>query len=361
MASLLQRLVFDKELVSNDYGVAEPVPLPKSVFLEGGGVEEGDDAGEDSGVNPVIKNIGYGQRMSVYFLLVFASLFIALVVFKTNAIQTAVFKKKVDDIGKEVEDDPKKKVKLWIHVLLFIAIFLGVFLGLWLIGAFIYVFFGVLSEDEPFNVAKQVWKHIFISFNEIPIGMNFWLVLFLIILVLAVHYLGYSMFFKGWYEDMYFQDSGNKKKKQDTQIESFIHYYALTILVLFTFFMILLCMKTMVQKGESKLYAYYTMFFFLIYLALAVYVLKKYKQGDYVKISFVAILVFLVVVMYSLLITLIVSVIVSTSGKKGPSPLKGMFKKGMFSNIILRWGIDVSSVIPSKKKGAKAPVNSSSE
>lgn len=217
-------------------------------------------------------------------------------------------------------------------------------------GCFVFILIGLINQDEPFKVAKKVWKHIFINFDGIPIGLNFWLVFFLIVIVLSIHYLGYSTFFNGWYEDMYFQDVG--KRREDTQLDGFIHYYSLTILVLFTFFMILLCLKMMIQPGETQLYGFYTMFAFLIYLCIAMYVIKQYKMGRYKRILFILILVFMVVFLYMFVIVLIVS-IMST---KSPSPLKEMFGKGsgIFVNMILRWGIDASAVMPAKKKAAKA-------
>lgn len=356
MSTLFQKLLFDKELVKNDYGVNEPVPLPKHVSYSyvGGGEDagEGEGSGDKPPPNIGATNIKYGQRMSLYFLLVFASLLISLIIFKNKAFKKAIFKRNpVKDIGEDIGNDTKKKTKMWTYVLLFISIFVAIFIGLWLVGSFIYIFIGVLGEDEPYKVAKQVWKYIFINFDEIPIGLNFWLVFFLVIIVLSFHYLGYAAFFNGWYEDMFFQDTG--KKKEDSQLDSFIHYYAITILVIFTFFMILLCMKAMSQPGQTQLYAYYTMFMFLIYLAFSLYLMKQYKWGKYKKLAMILLLIFIVVFMYLFVITLLVSVVVA-SGGKGPSPLKAIFKKGSgtYSNLFLRWGIDASSVIPSKKAAA---------
>jgi hypothetical protein len=314
-----------------------------------GGGRKGGDGDGDGDANPVVEKLKYGHRMGVYYMLVFGSLLIALVIFKNKGLKKvfrkAVFKRQnIEDIGEDIGNDPKMKMKMWHYVLLFLAIFVAVFIGLWLIGAFLYILIGNITKDNSFQISKDVWKYIFINYDGIPIAMHFWLVFILVVLVLSVHYLGYAKFFSGWYDDMYFQDTG--KKNEDDQLDSFIHYYALTILVMFTFFMILLCMNKMAIKNGSQLYAYYTMIMMLVYLALSVYILKQYKWGKNKKLAFIALLVFAVVFLYMFIITLIVTV------TEGNGALKAMFGKGkkgrLFKDMIFRWGIDVSKV-PTKK------------
>lgn len=347
MASLLHRIFFDKN-ASNTYGLQDVAPLPKHVYAGGG-----DDGGNEP-ENPVLNKIAYGHRIGVYYLLAFGSLLVTLVIFKQKVFYKLftklVFKRDtVDDISEYVDDDGKKKIKMWLYVLLFIGVFVVVFFVMWLVGCFLYLLIGMLARDHPFKEASAAWKHIFISYNGVSIGLNFWLMFLLLILLLAVHYLGYSMFFKGWYDDMYFQDMG--KKREDTQLDSFIHYYALTLLVMFTFMMILLCMDRMAFccKGVDNTYAYYTMCMLLGYMVLSVYILKEYKAARYKRLAFISLLVFAIVFLYSFVIVIIDSIRYSST-----NIVKAYFKRKFFKRHVLSWGIDISGV---KIAGAAPPSN----
>ena len=320
--SLLQRIIFDKDEVPLSVGPVEAVKTPEvlevpvaiTTIQTGGKIKQ--------------NYMEYFQRWNLYLFIFFISVFLAIITInKTKISQKLLKNKSITDMSTDLGDEQERWKRMVNYTIVFICIVLMYNLAL-MFGAYIWIHIGKMFTSNP-KPALDIWETIFWKYKNpfdevIEIGKTYMITLIMVLFVVFTCYIGFSKWFPDWFDSMYFQST--PKKKQDTQPQDYIYYYAIFLIGMMLFLVIILDIKML---GDNKMYMFYNIAFFIAYMILVLFILREYKNGKPKKLGLTAILVFLMFFTYPILLSLI------KMEKKGSD----IFNAKFLSNIMFHFAI----------------------
>lgn len=246
----------------------------------------------------------YFQRWNLYIFIFFLSVFFAILTMKDKNLVASLLKRsKINDMANDLGNENLRWKRVTEFTVVFVALVFAYNLA-FVFGMFIWLAIGRLfvERNEPL---KASWKKIFWKYTnewgeQVFIGKTYFLTLILVCFLTFVCYIGFSKWFKDWLNSLYFQT--NQNKKQAPQTQKYIHYYALFLIIMFIFFVMLIDVK---QLKDNKLYMFYNIAFFMAFLIMALSIFKDFLNGNRKKLAFVVLLLFLMFFLYPILMTML--------------------------------------------------------
>jgi hypothetical protein len=241
--------------------------------------------------------IEYFQRWNIYFFIFFISVFLAILTMNNKNLVKRIFKvRNIGDLSQiegcgniDTCDNMKRWRKIILFTLIFILLVLSYNIG-FIILSIVYFYLGGKMAKIPGTpsdkVANIFWRYKNQDGNDEFIGKSYFMIMLLVLFIVFISYMGFSKWYKDWFNNLYFQTT--KNKKDPSQPQKYIYFYALFLITMMLFFMILLN----IQLLESNGFMMYINFIFIgIYLVLTFVIIKEYEYGFKKKLGFIAILV----------------------------------------------------------------------
>lgn len=263
----------------------------------------------------------YFKRWNLYFFIFFLSVFLAIFIMKDPELIKAIFKKtKYTNI---TDIDPQKK---WTYLMRFTIVFVCIVLALnigFIIGTYIYLAYGSLFTNKQMTLKEIFWKYKDED-EVINIGKTYILTMAFVLFITYILYLGYTKWFPKYFDNTYYQSTG--KKPEPSQLQKYIFNYATFLICMMVFFILLLVIH---HFDNNRLQLIYNIIFYLLYLIMSLLILKEVKFGQYKKIAYISILIFLMFFMYPILLDLI----------KLEKNAKDIFNTEFIINLIFNFGL----------------------
>ncbi len=260
----------------------------------------------------VLSDALYFRKLNKLFIILFLS--IILSVYMAGIFINMIFKDSSEpDSEFELEEiDYKARWKriITLVIIFIVLIIISHFLIYCIIVLFYSIKYGLTNDDPNANVFKMaleklksiIWIYTDDAGNEVGL-IGYYMLLFLVLIFMFVFFMIYTLLVKGYLKNVLYEKVYNPKKpdvEDRRQPQKFLIQYAVYILVMMLFVLLLLNYSKLLDK---KIIFIYNIIFVIFYIIFTINILRYLLQRSIIKFSiFIGILLLFALFLYDFIL-----------------------------------------------------------
>lgn len=271
----------------------DPVPNKDllNLFLTGGKGDAG---------HLMVQRATYFRKVNVLFSIFFLSILVALFMMKL------LFKPKEDDPDANFDEDDVDFKQRWKKLIMLTLYFiLAIILCYFFLLMFVMLYYMAKAgadNDDPIAAGMKAAKEALWEYTDSATGericlYEYYMLIIIVLVLLYVFYIIYTLSVKGYFKNIFYEnvDKKNLEGEEPSQPTKYIHRYAVYVVLMMLFALMLL---NYMKMSEFTAVFLYNILIISFYVLLTVNIIRFNLQGNIIKFWIWVALFFILVIIY---------------------------------------------------------------